>query len=103
MPDVARGLLGLAFVLFAIGAPAQREPGPVLQELQKLAWQRGPGEGAIAGKAKIKIPNGFAFLDERNTLRFLELMGNPPRDGRYLIAPANLDWFARCRGSRLGS
>ena len=30
----------------------------------------------------------------KNTRRFLELMGNPPRDGHYLIAPADLDWFA---------
>ena len=62
--------------------------------MQKLAWQRGPAEGEIAAKAKIQIPNGYAFLDERNTRRFLELMGNPPRDKHYLIAPSNLDWFA---------
>jgi len=89
-----RALLALFLLLCAFSALAQREPGQVIQELQKLAWQRGPGEGAIAGKAKIQIPNGFAFLDERNTRRFLELMGNPPRDNHYMIAPANLDWFA---------
>lgn len=83
------------FLLFvSIPAHAQRDPAFIIQELQKLAWQRGPGEGAIAGKAKIRIPDGFAFLDERNTRRFLELMGNPPRDGHYMIAPAALDWFA---------
>lgn len=62
--------------------------------MQKLAWQRGPGEGVIGAKAKIQIPNGYAFLDDRNTRRFLELMGNPPRDNHYMIAPSNLDWFA---------
>lgn len=71
-----------------------RDPSYIIQELQKLAWQRGPGEGAIGGKAKIRIPEGHAFLDERNTRRFLELMGNPPRDGHYMIAPSTLDWFA---------
>ncbi len=65
-----------------------------MQELQKLAWQRGPGEGVIGAKAKIRIPQDYAFLDDRNTRRFLELMGNPPRDSHYMIAPANLDWFA---------
>ena len=69
-------------------------PAAIMQELQKLAWQRGPGEGAIGAKAKIRIPQGYAFLDDKNTRRFLELMGNPPRDGHYMIAPANLDWFA---------
>jgi len=91
---ITRALLGFTLLLFALSAPAQREPGQVIQELQKLAWLRGPGEGTIAGKAKIQIPSGFAFLDERNTRRFLELMGNPPRDGHWMIAPANLDWFA---------
>jgi uncharacterized membrane-anchored protein len=81
-------------VLLPAFSHAQRDPSAIIQELQKLAWQRGPGEGIIGGKAKIQIPNGFSFLDERNTRRFLELMGNPPRDGHYMIAPANLDWFA---------
>ncbi len=88
----------LLLLVFATPALAQstgsRDANYVLQELQKLAWQKGPGDGAIAGKATIKIPQGYAFLDERNTRRFIELMGNPPRDGHYMIAPASLDWFA---------
>lgn len=71
-----------------------RDPAFIMQELQKLAWQKGPGEGAIGARAKIRIPQGYAFLDDRNTRRFLELMGNPPRDNHYMIAPATLDWFA---------
>ena len=92
------GLVRIVFLLlvFAVPALAQapRDTNYVLQELQKLAWQKGPGDGVIAGKATIKIPQGYAFLDERNTRRFIELMGNPPRDGHYMIAPASLDWFA---------
>ena len=87
-------LLGLILALLAFTAQAQREPGQVIQELQKLAWLRGPGEGNVAAKAKIRIPDGYSFLGERDTRRFLELMGNPPRDGHYMIAPSNLDWFA---------
>ena len=86
--------LALLFLLLPAAALAQRDPVMIMQELQKLAWQRGPGEGAIGARAKIKIPQGYAFLDDRNTRRFLELMGNPPRDNHYMIAPANLDWFA---------
>ena len=84
----------LLFLLLPAVAQAQRDPVNIMQELQKLAWQKGPGEGAIGARAKIKIPPGYAFLDDRNTRRFLELMGNPPRDNHYMIAPANLDWFA---------
>ena len=86
-----------AFALFFLLLPvaqAQRDPAAIMQELQKLGWQRGPGEGAIGAKAKIRIPQGYAFLDDQNTRRFLELMGNPPRDKHTMIAPANLDWFA---------
>ena len=82
------------FAFFALAAQAQREPAQIIQELQKLAWLRGPAEGMIGDKAKIQVPNGYAFLGERDTRRFLELMGNPPRDNHYMIAPANLDWFA---------
>ena len=89
-----RLLFAILFLVLSVAAQAQRDPAVIMQELQKLAWQRGPGEGAIGGKAKIRIPEGYRFLDEKNTRRFLELMGNPPRDGHTMIAPANLDWFA---------
>lgn len=57
------------------------------EEFRKLAWQSGPSVGQIASKATINIPSGYMFLDEKNTSRFLELSGNPPRDGHYLLAP----------------
>ncbi len=63
-------------------------------ELKKLAWQVGPVEARIADKATIKVPEGHVFLDAANTKRFLQLAGNPPRDGHYLFAPRNLSWFA---------
>jgi uncharacterized membrane-anchored protein len=40
------------------------------------------------------VPEGHVFLDAKNTRRFLELTGNPPRDGNYLFAPSSLNWFA---------
>ena len=87
-------VIALLALLLPSLAQAQRDPAMIMQELQKLAWQKGPGEGVIGAKAKMRIPEGYAFLDEKNTRRFLELMGNPPRDNHYMIAPANLDWFA---------
>jgi uncharacterized membrane-anchored protein len=87
-------IVALVALLVPAFAQAQRDPVVIMQELQKLAWQRGPGEGVIGAKARIRFPEGYAFLDEKNTRRFLELMGNPPRDNHYMIAPANLDWFA---------
>jgi len=75
-------------LVFAEGNPA------IQAELKKLAWQDGPSDGRIGDKATIKVPAGFVFLDEKNTRRFLEIAGNPPRDRHYLIAPNTLAWFA---------
>jgi uncharacterized membrane-anchored protein len=66
----------------------------VQSELRKLAWQKGPAEGRIAGQATIKVPQGYVFLDAKNTSRFLELAGNPPLDGHYLFAPESLHWWS---------
>lgn len=64
------------------------------EELGKLAWQEGPSVGRIAATATINIPSGYVFLDSQNTRRFLELAGNPPRDGHFLFAPNSLKWFS---------
>jgi uncharacterized membrane-anchored protein len=87
-------VFAILMLLLPAAVQAQRDPVMVMQELQKLGWQRGPGEGTIGARAKIRIPEGYAFLDDKSTRRFLELMGNPPRDNHYMISPANLDWFA---------
>ncbi|MDP1984154.1 MAG: DUF2167 domain-containing protein [Sulfuritalea sp.] len=84
----------LGFLLFwPILVCSQTNPN-IGDELRKLAWQVGPTEGRIAAKATIKVPQGYLFLDEQNTRRFLELAGNPPKDGHFLFAPDSLKWFS---------
>lgn len=39
-------------------------------ELKKLAWQVGPTQGRVSTKATIKVPDGYVFLDDKNTRRF---------------------------------
>jgi len=63
-------------------------------ELGKLSWVNGPAKGEIGTKASIQVPKDYVFLGERDTRRFIELMGNPPSDNHYLIAPKSLNWFA---------
>ena len=85
-----RVVLALLFLLpFTLAAQNSPE-----DELRKLAWQKGPTEGKIGLWATIKVPPGYVYLDAKNTSRFLQLAGNPPRDGHYLFAPQELDWFA---------
>jgi uncharacterized membrane-anchored protein len=66
----------------------------VRAELGKLNWVNGPAKGEIGTKASIQVPKDYVFLGERDTRRFIELMGNPPSDNHYLIAPKSLNWFA---------
>jgi len=66
----------------------------VRAELDKLSWINGPAKGEISQKASIQVPKDYVFLGERDTRRFIELMGNPPTDNHYLIAPKSLSWFA---------
>lgn len=87
-----RSLLSILLLAFSSLAPAQ-DPAKG-DALRALAWQRGSAEGRIADKASIQIPQGYVFLDAPNTKRFLEIAGNPPRDGHYMIAPETLSWFA---------
>src|SRR6185436_3988690 len=86
----------IALMLVVLSAPglAQKDPDQAKRELASLQWQKGPGSGKIANKAEIAIPDNYVFLDEKNTRRFLELTGNPPRDGHYTYAPLSLAWFA---------
>jgi len=86
----------IALMLVVLSAPglAQKDPEQAKRELASLQWQKGPGSGKIANKAEIAIPDNYVFLDEKNTRRFLELTGNPPRDGHYTYAPLSLAWFA---------
>lgn len=83
----------IVLLMWPILVWAQEDRATVMAEMKKLAWQSGPAEGRIADKAVIQVPQGYVFLDERNTSRFLELTGNPPRGGHYLLAPGSLDWF----------
>lgn len=84
----------LLILFFALSSPALAQDPAKGDALRALAWQRGSAEGRIADKASIQIPQGYVFLDAQNTKRFLEIAGNPPRDGHYMIAPDTLSWFA---------
>ena len=82
-----------SFLFFHLPAQAQT-PNTVQERLDKLSWQRGPATGKIGDQATINIPKNYVFLDSKNTSQFLEINGNPPREGHYVFAPENLDWFA---------
>jgi len=63
-------------------------------EFAKLNWIKGPVVGEIGDKAKINVPKGYVFLNEKDTSRYIELSGNPPMRNHYLIAPQSFNWWA---------
>lgn len=84
----------LALLFIPLLAFSQQSATEQQNELAKLNWKNGPATGTIGEKATIQVPTGYVFLGERDTRRFIELMGNPPMDNKYLIAPKSLSWFA---------
>lgn len=64
-------------------------------EFDKLEWHTGPRAENIAGKATLKTPNDkVQFLDEKNSRRFLELTGNLPEDGSFIVVDNENGWWA---------
>lgn len=89
--SIMAGVLGLSL---SLGLWAQTDDNQKVQEqIKALHWVE-KGEGAIAGKASVKIPAGYAFLGEDDTSKLLQIYGNPPSSENFLIAPKSMDWFA---------
>lgn len=83
---LALGLI--AFFLFGLSHAQEANP------LADLAWQRGPSEGLIGGKATIKVPPGYVFLGSADTKKFMEANHNVSSGQEYLLAPDSLQWFS---------
>lgn len=84
-----------ALALVAATAPAAAENNSGADAVANLAWKIGPAQGAIADKASIRVPDGYAFLDAAGTRKLNELLHNPPTDtDEYTLAPKDLKWFS---------
>lgn len=94
MRKILTALIGWAVLVFATHVYADQSEDAYQKELDKLSWVRGPASGSLADKATIRIPAGFVYLDEADTTTYLQLAGNPPSPGHYLVAPDDLRWFA---------
>jgi uncharacterized membrane-anchored protein len=59
-----------------------------------LEWVKGPTTVDVAGNSKLAIPDGYVFLNQRNTDKFLELTRNVPSGQEVLVARQDLEWVA---------
>lgn len=62
--------------------------------MASLNWVKGPAKVDTAGKSQLSIPEGFVFLDQKNTDKFLELNQNLASGEEVLVAPSDMHWVA---------
>lgn len=84
--------LTLFFASYTATAEESAEEAP--NEFQKLDWHVGPQTEDIASKATLKTSEELAFLDEANSTKFLELTGNIPDGGNFILVSKKSDWWA---------
>jgi uncharacterized membrane-anchored protein len=63
-------------------------------ELDKIQWVDGPTTVALDGNSTLQLPEGYVFLDTKNTGKYLALNENLGDDTEVMIAPADLSWSA---------
>jgi uncharacterized membrane-anchored protein len=85
-----------ATVALNVAAPQARAedltPEQRTQQFQALPWVKGPTSVDVNHKAKIKLPEGQGYLDEKSAGRFLELTGNLPTEDESILMAG--DWWA---------
>ena len=81
--------LWLSFTGIAFAQETAEETHP----LAELDWVVGPTEVKVGRHAQLAVPDGFMFLDPKETARFQELVENPTNGRESLIAPDDLRWF----------
>jgi uncharacterized membrane-anchored protein len=86
-------LIGLALAVPCFGQQPPAEDKK-MSEIKGLGWQAGPSQGPIAGRATIKVPQGYVYLGAADTSKFLTLLENLPTKETYTFAPRSLAWFA---------
>ncbi|MET0281156.1 MAG: DUF2167 domain-containing protein [Steroidobacteraceae bacterium] len=76
----------------AAGAGQSAAEKAFYAELDKLQWVKGPTTVTVTGNAKLRIPEGYVYLDTANTDKYLELNQNLAGGTEVLVAPQDLSW-----------
>ncbi|YCM42180.1 DUF2167 domain-containing protein [Verrucomicrobiaceae bacterium 227] len=74
--------------------PANEPPQPEVEvdPFARFSWQT-EGVGEISSHATIQIPEGYRFLNGRETAEVMEMVGNLPDQYDGMIGPEGLEWF----------
>jgi uncharacterized membrane-anchored protein len=77
----------------AVAQSQQPSQEQAAQQIMAMPWME-TGEGAISSAAGIEASPKARVLVGDPASRFIQLSGNPPRDGATIVAPKDLHWFA---------
>ncbi|MFM2289364.1 MAG: hypothetical protein RL684_2507 [Pseudomonadota bacterium] len=99
LKSVACLLAGIALVgarALAADAPdasaADTEREKFAQQLRALNWVKGPATVELQGNSQLKLPEGYVYLDAKETARFETLTENLGDGREVLVAPNDLRW-----------
>lgn len=72
--------------------PTAEPTQPEVDLLAQFNWQT-EGVGKVSSHATINIPEGYRFLNGRETAAVMEMFGNLPERYDGMIGPESLEWF----------
>lgn len=72
-------------------APADN---PLAAKMAALHWIKGPATLDLDGNSTLKLPEGYVYLDAKNTEQFETLTENLGDGREVLVAPEDLSWSA---------
>lgn len=83
-----------ALCFFPFSSLAAVNPEDTAKAIRSLEWHIGPKTEQVASKATLKTDSNLAFLDEVNSKKFLELTGNIPDSGNFILFSTKNNWWA---------
>lgn len=94
--------LFFVFSFLPFVASAAVNPDDAADAIRALDWHVGPQTENVASKATLKTDSTLAFLDEGNSKKFLELTGNIPESGNFVLLSTKHNWWATFSFNPLG-
>lgn len=95
-------VLFFALCVVPFVADATQNPDDADKAIRALDWHVGPRTENVAAKATLKTDPTLAFLDEQNSKQFLQLTGNIPEAGNFILYSKQDGWWATFSFSPLG-
>lgn len=86
----------LALNVLVQAADKKEEYSPTNEKspAERLSWLNGPGTGPLDGRAKIRFPAEFRFLEAKDAKKFLSLTGNrPDGDETGILQNRKEEWW----------